>query len=151
MHLVDAEHLEGGAGADDVDDGVDAADLVEVDLLGGRRCRRPSARASPAKVAWARARTRSGRRASSTSPWMWAAVRTTVVSAAFTWIEVPAIPPRRTGSASSSQPSTGSRRHSVRTSSRSAPASTRAPSAMSPAMPEKQWNQAMVKRRRWGR
>ena len=32
-HLVDAEHLEGGAGADDVDDGVEPADLVEVDLL----------------------------------------------------------------------------------------------------------------------
>ena len=34
-HLVDAERLQGGAGADDVDDGVDAADLVEVDR-GGR-------------------------------------------------------------------------------------------------------------------
>ena len=34
LHLVDAEHLERGARADDVDDGVDAADLVEVDLVG---------------------------------------------------------------------------------------------------------------------
>ena len=31
---VDVEHLEGGAGADDVDDGVERADLVEVDLAG---------------------------------------------------------------------------------------------------------------------
>ncbi|MDZ7733551.1 MAG: hypothetical protein U5R31_11070 [Acidimicrobiia bacterium] len=34
MDLVDVEDLQRGAGADHVDDGVDAADLVEVDLLG---------------------------------------------------------------------------------------------------------------------
>src|SRR5690606_786051 len=34
-HLVDAEHLECRAGADDVDDRVDRAHLVEVDLLAG--------------------------------------------------------------------------------------------------------------------
>src|SRR5438132_6236326 len=58
---------------------------------------------------------------------------------------VPAMPPRRTGSASSDQPFTGRRRRISRTASRSAPASTSAPSAMSPAMPEKQWNQATVR------
>ncbi len=31
---VDAQQLEGGAGADHVDDGVEATDLVEVDVLG---------------------------------------------------------------------------------------------------------------------
>src|SRR5205823_9891084 len=31
---VDRQHLEGGAGADDVDDGVDGTHLVEVDLAG---------------------------------------------------------------------------------------------------------------------
>jgi hypothetical protein len=34
LHLVDAEHLQRGGRADDVDDGVEAAHLVEVDLLG---------------------------------------------------------------------------------------------------------------------
>ena len=33
-HLVDVEHLERGRGADDVDDGVEGADLVEMHLLG---------------------------------------------------------------------------------------------------------------------
>ena len=33
VERVDLEHLEGGARADDVDDGVEATDLVEVDLL----------------------------------------------------------------------------------------------------------------------
>ena len=32
---VDAEVLEGGGDADDVDDGVERADLVELDLVGG--------------------------------------------------------------------------------------------------------------------
>ena len=32
-HLVDVEELQGGAGADDVDDGVEGAHLVEVDLV----------------------------------------------------------------------------------------------------------------------
>src|SRR4051794_11595591 len=39
----------------------------------------------------------------------------------------------------------GSRSRTPRISSMSAPASTMLPSAMSPAMPEKQWNQAMVR------
>ena len=55
---------------------------------------------------------------------MWAAVRTTAVSSARTWTLVAAMPHRSTGSASSSQPSTGSRPSRARTSSRSAPAST---------------------------
>ena len=41
VHDVDVEHLERRAGADDIDDGVEAADLVEVDLLG-----RPAVEAS---------------------------------------------------------------------------------------------------------
>jgi hypothetical protein len=57
---------------------------------------------------------------------------------------VPAMPERSTVSVSRAQPSTGRRLSMVRTSSTSAPASIRAPRAMSPAMPEKQWNQATV-------
>src|SRR3954452_15736002 len=59
----------------------------------------------------------------------------------FTWVA--ATPARSTGVASICQPPTGIRWQTLRTSSRSAPASTSAPSAMSPAMPEKQWNHAM--------
>ena len=70
------------------------------------------------------------------------AVRTTVVSSVWTWALVAAMPQRSTGSASSRQPCTGSRSTIERTSSTSAPASMSEPSAMSPAMPEKQWNQA---------
>src|SRR4051794_19431616 len=58
---------------------------------------------------------------------------------------VPAMPPRIVGSARTDQPPTGRRETISSTASRSAPASTRAPSAMSPAMPEKQWNQAIVR------
>src|SRR2546429_3592454 len=76
---------------------------------------------------------------------MWAYVRTTVESGASTTMCVPAMPPRDVGSAWIVQPRTGSRCRTSRTLSRSAPASTSAPSAMSPAMPEKQWNQATVR------
>src|SRR3990170_5511285 len=58
---------------------------------------------------------------------------------------VPAMPPRSVDSARTSQSRTGSRSSTSRTASRSAPASMRAPRAMSPAMPEKQWNQATVR------
>ncbi len=71
------------------------------------------------------------------------AVRTTVVSSACTWALVAAMPHRSTGSASRPQPRTGSRSTMARTSSRSAPASSSDPSAMSPAIPEKQWNHAI--------
>src|SRR4051794_3025793 len=59
-----------------------------------------------------------------------------------TWVA--ATPPRRTGSASSIQPVSGSRSSMACTSATSAPASIRLPSAMSPATPAKQWNQARV-------
>src|SRR5688572_20617541 len=49
-----------------------------------------------------------------------------------------------TGDTSTDQPAIGSRSSSVRTSPTSAPASIRLPSAMSPAIPAKQWNQATV-------
>ena len=110
--------------------------------LGGRRWSLPSASARPSKVASARSRTRSGKRASTIRPVMWAAVRTTVVSSTCTWTLVAAMPQRSTGSASRAQPPTGSSSQMLRISSRSAPASTSAPRAMSPAIPEKQWNQA---------
>ena len=71
------------------------------------------------------------------------AVRTTVVSSVWTWALVAAMPQRSTGSDSRAQPETGSRSIMARTSSRSAPASSSEPSAMSPAIPEKQWNQAI--------
>ena len=112
---------------------------------GGRRWSRPSTSASARNVASARRATRSGRRASSTRPVMCDAVRTTAVSGACTCAWVAAMPPRSTGSASSPQPPTGSRASRARTSSRSAPASSSDPSAMSPAIPEKQWNQATVR------
>ena len=113
-------------------------------LSGGRRCRWPSATASASNVARARRRTRSGRRASVTRPLMWAAVRTTELASARTCTLVPPMPARMTGSASSDHPPMGRRSHRLRTSARSAPASTSAPRAMSPAIPEKQWNQATV-------
>ena len=111
---------------------------------GARRWRRPSTSASARNVASARRVTRSGRRASSTRPAMCPAVRTTPVSEAWTTAWVAAIPQRRTGSKCRSQPATGRRSRRARTSSGSAPASTSDPSAMSPAIPEKQWNQATV-------
>src|SRR3954453_6236700 len=49
-----------------------------------------------------------------------------------------------TSSASRPQPVTGSRSRMAVTWSSGAPASRQAPSAMSPAMPAKQWNQATV-------
>src|SRR5205085_4590486 len=49
-----------------------------------------------------------------------------------------------TSSVSSAQPPIGSRSRMATTSSTGAPASRQAPSAMSPAMPSKQWNQATV-------
>src|SRR4051794_16736939 len=60
------------------------------------------------------------------------------------------MPARSTGSAASVHPLTGMRSHNERTSSMSAPASTSAPSAMSPAIPEKQWYHAttVIARRR---
>ena len=109
---------------------------------GGRRWSRPSTSASAAKVACTRSLTRGGRRASSTTPMMWPYVRTTAESSTSTWTLVAATPARSTGSTSIAQPFTGRRSSSDRTSSMSAPASTRLPRAMSPAMPEKQWNQA---------
>ena len=72
------------------------------------------------------------------------AVRTTPLSSVCTITWVAPTPPRETGSASSFHPPTGMRPQISRTSSRSAPASRRLPSAMSPAMPEKQWNHATV-------
>ncbi len=104
---------------------------------GGPR-RRPAPRTRTGRAC----RTRSGRRASSTSAAMCDAVRTTVVSSVWTWALVAAIPQRSTGSTSRPQPRTGRRSTIERTSSTSAPASRSEPSAMSPAMPEKQWNQA---------
>src|SRR5688500_8007468 len=61
-------------------------------------------------------------------------------------MRVAAMPPRIVGSASIDQPATGRRRSTSRMPSISAPASTRAPRAMSAVMPGKQWNQATVRR-----
>ena len=145
--LVDVEHLERGARADHVDDGVDAADLVEVDLLGraavqpalglGERVER---RRAPGRG------TRSGRRASSTRPLMCAARahdRRLRRRARGPCVAADAAAQHRLGL---ERPAADRQALAAcaRTSSRSAPASTSAPSAMSPAMPEKQWNQATV-------
>ena len=147
-HLVDAEHLEGGARADDVDDGVERADLVEVDARrrstpwrralglgqrvedGQRPARGPgraAGRGRPAPRCRRAVRTRWSGSAVHDGPW-WRRCRRA------------ARPRRRAPSrATGSRPSDG--RAPRR---RSAPASSSAPSAMSPAMPEKQWNQATV-------
>ncbi len=111
---------------------------------GGRRWSFPSTSARAANVSRARRVTRAGRRASSTRPTMWAWVRTTTSSVVSTTARVAAMPARRTGSARSPQPPRGRRRNMVSNSEKSAPASRRLPSAMSPAMPAKQWNHATV-------
>ena len=59
-HLVDAEDLQRRGRADHVDHGVVRPDLVEVDVLGGRRWSLPSTSASAAKVSSARRVTRDG-------------------------------------------------------------------------------------------
>jgi hypothetical protein len=144
--VVDAEHLECGAGADDVDDGVDPADLVEVDLV-----RRPAVQA-----ALGLGEGLEHGRCTLLDPLGEAglgdealdvrAVRTTVESVACTCTLVPAMPPRSTGSASSGQSVTGGGRGAPHLVEVGAGVDER-PSAMSPAMPEKQWNQAMVTKR----
>ena len=59
----DAERVDADRRADDVDDRVDAADLVEVDVVGRRRrARVASASASSRKIASARLRARGGER-----------------------------------------------------------------------------------------
>ncbi len=84
-----------------------APDLVEVDLVDRPAVQAASTSARAAKVARARRATRSGSRASSTSPTMWAWVRTTTVSCTVTTACVAAMPPRSTGSASRPQPPNG--------------------------------------------
>ena len=109
----------------------------------GRRCRADSTAASLWKTAWARSVTRAGSAASSMraaiTPW----VRTTTSSPP-TMARVQAMPPRMPSSKSRRQPGRASRLRRARISSTSAPASASDPSAMSPAMPAKQWNQATV-------
>ncbi len=110
----------------------------------GMRCSRPSASASARTVARARRCTRSGRPASAMILATSAAWRCGGSGSVCTWTFVAPMPERVTVSVSSDHPPTGRRRSRARTSSTSAPASIRAPRAMSPAMPEKQWNQATV-------
>ena len=71
-HLVHPQHLEGGARAHHVHDGVDAAHLVEVHLGHGPAVQAPLHLGQGVEHGQARSRTRSGRRASSTRPTMWA-------------------------------------------------------------------------------
>ncbi len=68
-----------------------------------------------------------------------------------TTARVAAIPARSTGSARRLHPPRGRRCNIESTSEKSAPASRRLPSAMSPAMPAKQWNQATRVRPSFGR
>ena len=142
---VHAEHLQGRRRADHVDHGVVPADLVEVHLLGVRgggsappprpaRRTRPAPGGPPARAVGPRPPARRCRRGSATTTSSWTD----------TTARVQAMPPRRTASCRRSQPASGTRRRMASTSSRSAPASSRLPSAMSPAMPAKQWNQATV-------
>ena len=78
--LVDAEHLQAAAVPDHVDDGVVAPTSWKWTWSTGRRWNPVSTSASTEKVDSARRATRSGRRASSTRPTMWAWVRTTTWS-----------------------------------------------------------------------
>ena len=126
--------LQGGGGADHVDDGVEPADLVEVDLLGRPPVQPPLDVRQRRNAPSARAVTRSADLLHQAV--MCAAVRTTPVSAVRTCALVAAIPHRRTGSTSSSQPVDREQRQHLPHPSRSAPASIRDPSAMSPAMPK---------------
>ena len=114
---------------------------------GGIPWRRPSTAARASKVSRTRRAIRSGKSAASTMARISRAGRWVASSSAVTRTSIAAIPPRRQGSAVSAQqdagrPPTGRRLIRARTSSTSAPASTRAPRAMSPAMPENGWNHA---------
>ena len=109
----------------------------------GRRCSADSTAASERNTASARSVTRVGSAASSMRAAMDPWVRTTT-SSPLTMARVHAIPPRMPSSSRRSQPGRASRSSKERISSTSAPASTSDPSAMSPAIPAKQWNHATV-------
>ena len=145
-----SEQLEGGARPDDVDDGVEGADLVEVDRVGRHAVEAAlrlgecgedgqGAGADPVgQVGAGQQAAEVGERA------VVVRVLRRVDDGAGGARGRRAAPPRPGGPS----PETGRRAITSRTSSTSAPASSRAPSAMSPAMPEKQWNQASATRRR---
>ena len=139
--VVDAQHLERRGSPDDVDDGVVPADLVEVDLVEGRRCKAASTDGEAAKT-------------DRLAPSPGEAAPPLDGATMARGCDHPVSPPtragcrrpRRGGRPRTGAPSPGSesRSSSARTSSASAPASTSEPSAMSPAMPAKQWNHASV-------
>ena len=144
-HLVDTEDLQRGGRADHVDHGVVRPHLVEVDLLGGPAMEPPldlgqrgeRGQSPPGHPRRAGGPLRRGPRCGrGSAPRRRRSVSTTA--------RVAAIPARSTGSARRVQPPRGRRCRSASTSEKSAPASRRLPSAMSPAMPAKQWNQATV-------
>ena len=123
-----------------------------------RRCRPPRGSGPDARAAvqpaldlgqegergWARSRTRSGRRASSTRPVMCAVGADDAVGLAVTWTWWRPSPPRMTGSASSAQPADREALDEARHLVEVGAGVEEAPRAMSPAMPAKQWNQATV-------
>ena len=112
---------------------------------GGRRWRRPSTSARAANVASARPATRSGRRASSSRPTMWACGTHDDVVVGIDHGPSRGHPgPEHRFGRRAPAAERAACSMSARTSSRSAPASRRLPSAMSPAMPAKQWNQAVA-------
>ena len=141
---VDAEDLERGGRPDDVDDGVVAADLVEVHLVERSTVQGrldAGERVEDGQRPLGHPRRERGvldQRADG------AVGAHHDVVAADDDARVQAMPPRSASSKPRSQPGSASRSRRVRTSSASAPASTREPRAMSPAMPAKQWNQATV-------
>ena len=144
MHLVDVEHLERRAGADDVDDGVEPADLVEVDLLGRPAVQASFGAASASNVASARTPHPIGKarlfdqagdvpRGAHDRGLLGVHVDVRRADAAAQdrlGLERP--PADRDAAAD--------RAHLVEVGARV----DEAPSAMSPAMPEKQWNQATL-------
>ena len=144
VHDVDVEHLERGAGADDIDDGVEAADLVEVDLLGRPAVEAPLGLGEGGEDGEGTASDAIGQ------PSLFdegGDVGGGAHDRGLVGVDVGlgrADAAAEHGSASRRQPCTGRRSTMERTSSTSAPASMSEPRAMSPAMPEKQWNQASL-------
>ena len=136
-----------GGHPDDVGDRVQRADLVEVHLLGRRPVRCGLRRGQPGEHVEGGPRTGSARSAASSSPRMFAQVRTTGAALVRTWTQVAARPPRTAGSGSSRDRLGADRVDGglERLSRRPRPAAPRAACPRWP--PASHWNQAVGHRR----
>ena len=151
--LVEAEMVDAGAHPDDVGDRVEGADLVEVHLVGRRAvhgrlgaCR--AARRRHARGQRTGVREVGGRRAGCGRR---VQVRCVAESATCTWQRVAAKPFRETASDGQRRPAPVRRRSTAReTTSNGTPASSSAPSSMSPLAPEDASTQPITSRPREG-